>query len=257
MAEKEVVVLERQASDNAWGAWTPDIVVGIDFGMTYTGMSRTAVELFLFWFRRDKILICPSFIGVAYSCAPEWLPPKTIQRWPGKLPGELSNKVPTCIEYDQQSGLIKNWGFKCDQEDANADIKEFFKLHLAPHYHDDLPGSPSRQDAQRWFQDYIQCIYLHVISHFNATIPHFSSSKVEFLFSVPTTWRDVRMVEETRRLLQRAINSKTPNHHVSVGLTEAEAAAVYAGNEHYQVFGTKFIFICNMSLTRSNCDLAG
>lgn len=43
------------------------------------------------------------------------------------------------------------------------------------------------------------------------------------------------MVEETRRILHHAINSKTPNHRISVGLTEAEAAAVYAGNEHYQV----------------------
>ncbi|KAJ5189910.1 hypothetical protein N7472_008924 [Penicillium cf. griseofulvum] len=217
MAEKEIVMLKAQASDDSWGAWTPDIVVGIDFGMTYT--------------------------GVAYSCAPDWLPPKTIQRWPGKLPGELSNKVPTCIEYDNGSGLIKNWGFKCDQEDGNTDIKEFFKLHLAPHYHDDLPGSPSRQDAQRWFQDYIRCIYQHVISHFNTTIPHFNLRQVEFLFSVPTTWKDVRMVEETRRLLQHAINSETPNHRVSVGLTEAEAAAVYAGNEHYQLDDT--ILICD------------
>ncbi|OQE33069.1 hypothetical protein PENFLA_c001G07118 [Penicillium flavigenum] len=217
MAEKEVVVLNVQTSENGWGGWTPDIVVGVDFGMTYT--------------------------GVAFSCAPEWLPPKTIQRWPGKLPGELSNKVPTCIEYDIQSGSVKNWGFKCDQEDGNVDIKEFFKLHLAPQYYDDFPGSPSRQDAQRWFQDYIQCIYRHVISHFSATIPQFSSRKVEFLFSVPTTWKDVRMVEETRRLLERAINANTPNHRVSVGLTEAEAAAVYAGNEHYQLDDT--ILVCD------------
>jgi hypothetical protein len=43
------------------------------------------------------------------------------------------------------------------------------------------------------------------------------------------------MVEETRRLLEKAISAKTPMHRVSIGLTEAEAAAVYAGNEHYQV----------------------
>jgi hypothetical protein len=208
-------------------------------------------------FPHDDILIYISITGVAFSCAPEWLPPKTIQRWPGKLPGELSNKVPTCIEYDIQSGSVKNWGFKCDQEDGNVDIKEFFKLHLAPQYYDDFPGSPSRQDAQRWFQDYIQCIYRHVISHFNTTIPQFSSRKVEFLFSVPTTWKDVRMVEETRRLLERAINANTPNHRVSVGLTEAEAAAVYAGNEHYQVRIKCILFARLLWLTGRNRDLAG
>lgn len=183
------------------------------------------------------------YLGVAYSCAPEWLPPKTIQRWPGKLPGELANKVPTCIEYDPHYKSVIDWGFKCDPEDKGANVKEFFKLHLAPQYHDEYPGAPSRQEAQRWFQDYVQCIYQHVVSHFNSTIPHFASRRVEFLFSVPTTWKDVRMVEETRRLLELAIDAKTSNHRASIGLTEAEAAAVYAGNEHYHVDDT--ILVCD------------
>jgi hypothetical protein len=51
------------------------------------------------------------------------------------------------------------------------------------------------------------------------------------------------MVEETRRLLESAINSKTSNHRASIGLTEAEAAAVYAGNEHYNVDDT--ILVCD------------
>jgi hypothetical protein len=33
MNEKEVVTLTAES----WDEWTPDIVVGIDFGMTYTG----------------------------------------------------------------------------------------------------------------------------------------------------------------------------------------------------------------------------
>ncbi|RMJ28221.1 hypothetical protein PHISP_00924 [Aspergillus sp. HF37] len=71
------------------------------------------------------------------------------------------------------------------------------------------------------------------VAHFNASIPQFARRKVEFLFSVPATWKDVRMVEETRRLLEDAVNASSPNHRVFIGLTEAEAAAVYAGNEHY------------------------
>jgi hypothetical protein len=48
------------------------------------------------------------------------------------------------------------------------------------------------------------------------------------------------MVEETRYLLQRAINMGSPgmspeNNRAVTGLTEAEAAAVYACKEHYQV----------------------
>ncbi|KAB8077963.1 hypothetical protein BDV29DRAFT_167418 [Aspergillus leporis] len=210
MSDKEVV-------EDSLECWSPDIVVGIDFGMTFT--------------------------GVAYSCAPDWLPPKTIQRWPGKLPGELANKVPTSIEYCSGPGNIQSWGFKCDPEVKGSDIKEFFKLHLAPQYRDEYRGGPTRQEAQRWFQDYILCVYQHVVSHFNNTIPHFGTRQVEFLFSVPTTWKDVRMVEETRGLLERVINTKTPRHRASIGLTEAEAAAVYAGNEHYLADDT--ILVCD------------
>ncbi|KAE8141241.1 hypothetical protein BDV38DRAFT_237622 [Aspergillus pseudotamarii] len=210
MGDKEVV-------EGFPECWTPDIVVGIDFGMTYT--------------------------GVAYSCGPEWLPPKTIQRWPGRLPGELANKVPTSIEYSTESGKVQNWGFKCDPEVKGSDIKEFFKLHLAPQHQDETRGGPTRQEAQRWFQDYILSIYQHVVSHFNITVPQFGSRQVEFLFSVPTTWKDVRMVEETRAILERVINTKTPRHRAVIGLTEAEAAAVYAGNEHYMVDDT--ILVCD------------
>jgi hypothetical protein len=170
---------------------------------------------------------------VAYSCAPAWLPPKTIQRWPGKLPGELANKVPTCIEYEADSTTVKNWGFLCDPEDDTSVIREFFKLHLAPQYHD--PSGPSRTEAQRWFRDYVQCIYKHVANFLASTIPDFPYRKVEFLFSVPTTWKDVRMIEETRTLIEQAIVMRTSNHRASIGLTEAEAAAVYACKQHYQV----------------------
>ncbi|KAJ5655126.1 hypothetical protein N7490_002129 [Penicillium lividum] len=218
MSDKEVIIVEPQRLNDFSDVWTPDIVVGIDFGMTFT--------------------------GVAYSSAPEWLRPKTIQRWPGKLPGELANKVPTCIEYDEQ-GLVKNWGFQCDQEEKSSNIKEYFKLHLAPQYHDDYPGSPTREQAQKWFQDYIQCVYQHVVSHFKNCIPNFVMRHVEFLFSVPTTWKDVRMVEETRSLLENAISTITPMHRVSIGLTEAEAAAVYAGNEYYQARTDETILVCD------------
>ncbi|KAJ5726652.1 uncharacterized protein N7483_008009 [Penicillium malachiteum] len=214
MDEKEVVVLRSQDLDNEF---RPDIVVGIDFGMTFT--------------------------GVAYSSGPEWHPPKTIQRWPGKGPGELANKVPTCIEYEKGSNSVRNWGFACNYDDESTEIREYFKLHLAADYRGHYPGEPSRQEAQKWFSDYIHCIYQHVIFEFQKSVPQFESRQVEFIFSVPTTWKDVRMVEETRTLLKRAISAKQKNHHVSIGLTEAEAAAAYSAREHFTKGDT--ILVCD------------
>ncbi|KAJ5084562.1 hypothetical protein NUU61_009141 [Penicillium alfredii] len=216
MDEKEVVVKTVPVVDDDSG-WHPDIVAGIDFGMTYT--------------------------GVAYSCGPEWLPPKTIQRWPGKLPGELTNKVQTCIEYAPGASSPKGWGYSCNQDNPDADIKEFFKLHLAPLYRDNHLQGPSRLEAQKWFQDYIGSIYKHVVTHLNNTVPLFESRKVEFLFSVPTTWKDVRMIEETKAVIEGAVNANCPNHKAFIGLTEAEAAAVYACKQHYQK--NDIILICD------------
>ncbi|KAF4215748.1 hypothetical protein CNMCM6805_003332 [Aspergillus fumigatiaffinis] len=216
MDEKELVAIHKPWDDD----WRPDIVVGVDFGMTCT--------------------------GVAYSIGPEWLPPRTIQRWPGKLISELANKVPTAIEYESPSHSVKSWGFLCNTEDPASDIKEYFKLHLAPGSHPD--GKITRVEAQRWLQDYIRCICQHATAHFRDTLPSFAACKVEWVFSVPTTWKDVRMVEETRYLLQRAINMGSPgmspeNNRAVIGLTEAEAAAVYACKEHYQM--DDIVLVCD------------
>ncbi|KAL4997404.1 hypothetical protein BDV10DRAFT_195126 [Aspergillus recurvatus] len=202
----------------------PDIIVGIDFGMTCT--------------------------GVAYSIGPEWGPPRTIQRWPGKLIGELANKVPTSLLYGPDRISVHEWGFGCDERsaDESADIKEFFKLHLASQPEQngsERAGQLTQQEARRWFQDYITCIYGHVVAHFSTSIPGFERMRVEFIFSVPTTWKDVRMVEEIRALINSAIESGRSNgrHWAVIGLTEAEAAAVYACSEYYQT--SDIVLVCD------------
>ncbi|KAK2883393.1 hypothetical protein FQN49_000033 [Arthroderma sp. PD_2] len=177
--------------------WIPDIVVGVDFGMTCT----------------------------------EWPSPKTIQHWPGKLFSELANKVPTQIAYYQANGTdFQSWGFQCELGDNGVDVKEYFKLHLYPHHRDAQPDAPSRQEALMWFRDYTRCIYEHVVSYFASTFPNFDSQRVEFIYSVPTTWKDPRMSAE----IVQYIHVDSPNHKVVIGLTEAEAAAVYACKQNYQ-----------------------
>lgn len=142
---------------------------------------------------------------------------------------ELANKVPTQLEYHRDQMNVKRWGFECEHRD-DADIKEYFKLNLSPHPSDPDPRSPNRQDALRWFQDYVRRIYLHVVSHFSQTVPHFSSLCVEFIFSVPTTWKDPRMIAEIESLLR----FDSPAHRAVIGLTEAEAAAVYACRQNFR-----------------------
>ncbi|OQV00389.1 hypothetical protein CLAIMM_05890 [Cladophialophora immunda] len=188
---------------------TPDVIVGIDFGMTST--------------------------GVAYSAGPEWTRPETIQNWPGNLRGGIADKVDSKIAYDS-NGEIVSWGFMVDtcRVGDNFRVEELFKLYLDPDFRDPYEGAPSVREAQRWFTDYLSCLYQAVERHLRDTIPRYESKSVEFRFSVPTTWKNPAMIAETKQLIHNAgFGRRNPRETVEVSLTEAEAAAVYASKQQY------------------------
>ncbi|KAJ5918391.1 hypothetical protein N7454_010766 [Penicillium verhagenii] len=186
--------------------WIPDFVVAVDFGMTCT--------------------------GVAYSYAPDWPSPKALQHWPGIGKTNLANKVPSQLIYHPDSSVVRSWGFQCvpERDAPEVDIKQDFKLNLDPQFNDTRPDAPTCHDAMRWFQDYILCIYRYAVTHLARGFPRFMSRRVEFIFSVPTTWKDPRMVAR----LRESVILDSPMHKATIGLTEAEAAAVYASGHHYQ-----------------------
>ncbi|KAK5083734.1 hypothetical protein LTR05_006239 [Lithohypha guttulata] len=186
----------------------PEIVVGIDFGMTCT--------------------------GVAYSMAPDWSRPTTIQHWPGRLGHENRNKVATTIAYDSRTSKPASWGFLVDEDDPNLDIQQYFKLYLDPAHDDEFRNAPNLDDARRWYVDYLRCIHHAVCQHFDASYPRWRGKPIEFLFSVPTTWRNPGMIGELESLIRHAGFGERPEQKVVISLTEAEAAAVYASKQHYQ-----------------------
>ncbi|MCJ1381372.1 hypothetical protein MMC17_004482 [Xylographa soralifera] len=187
----------------------PHIVVGIDFGMTCT--------------------------GVAYSYGPEWPSPITLQHWPGKLINELANKVPTLVSYTPGTAHVKCWGFLSEAEVDFADHRELFKLDLDPSFNAENPERAIVEDARQWFQDYMRCIHDHLAETFSNNFPKWRSQSVEFIFSVPTTWRSPSLIIEIKTLLAGAGFGKDgTNHSLDISLTEAEAAAVYASKQQYQ-----------------------
>ena len=170
--------------------------------------------------------------------APSWPEPKTVQHWPGKLFNELANKVPSLLQYKENSKDVKAWGFLCDPEAEDTDILTCFKLHLDPDHFDERPDAPKVFEARRWFQDYLRCIYLHIEDLFSRSFPRWREQRTEFVFSVPTTWKSPNMIFEIENLIKEAgFGSDTLFHRSRVGLTEAEAAAVYASKQNLQVSG--------------------
>ena len=174
---------------------------------------------------------------------PEWAEPKAIQHWPGKTISELANKVPSRLQYKRNSTIVDTWGFLCDTEgDQMAEILTCFKLHLDPSYPDPRPGAPTADDARRWFQDYLHCIHEHIAETFTASFPHWRKQPTEFIFSVPTTWKNPSMIAEIQKLISAAGYGRDgPDHRASVGLTEAESAAVYASKQRLKVRRTLWI----------------
>jgi len=182
-----------------------DLVVGIDFGMTCT--------------------------GVAYTYGPEWSDPKTIQRWPGKLGHEVRNKVDTSISYDLRSGQPTTWGFLCNPDDERYEYNSLFKLYLDPYHKDHGPNPPSTEDARQWYRDYLVFLYSNLMRHFADIIPKFASKSVDFVFSVPVTWRNnPGMVAELEAIIRSAGFGSRGMDSAGIYLTEAEAAAIFASH---------------------------
>jgi hypothetical protein len=128
-----------------------------------------------------------------------------------------------------------SWGFLCDQESDDIRIEDAFKLYLDPNFRDPFPGHPTTEEAKRYFKDYMGFVYAHVDKFFRRSHPRWDSEKVEFLFSIPTTWKNPNQSAEIERLIKEAgFGGNASHQRVKIAQTEAEAAAVYAAKGRYK-----------------------
>ena len=151
---------------------------------------------------------------------------------------DLANKVPTRLQYEEDTQEVKAWGFLCDQESEDTDVMEYFKLHLDPEYEDPRADAnvPTLEEARRYFQDYLRCLHDYIEDYFSNAFPRWNTQRIEFVFSVPTTWKSASIIAETERLIKGAgYGGDGVHHRVGIGLTEAEAAAVYASQQQFEV----------------------
>ncbi|KAI4236452.1 MAG: hypothetical protein L6R40_006163 [Gallowayella cf. fulva] len=199
----------------------PDLIVGIDFGMTATGVSYANLS-----------------IG---SDSVRW-----IQKWPGRSQAN-ENKVPTILVYPNHTHTPSSWGFlsetAAEQNMGDKDYKDWFKTFLDPSrlrqkQAEDPSGSPrSMQEVEHMYEDYHRLLYKHIEFKLSAELSGtpWHNAFVEFIFSVPTTWPP-QVVEKYREIVQRAGFAQCRNHTLSIGLTEAEAAAVHTSLEASGIF---------------------
>ncbi|KAF2473532.1 uncharacterized protein BDR25DRAFT_386320 [Lindgomyces ingoldianus] len=214
----------------------PDLVVSIDFGMTCTGVA-----------------FCNVATGSLGSV-------RHIQRWPGRMQAN-ENKVPTILVYTQGSSAPSSWGFlaetaqeKCDDR---SQIRELFKTMLDEGILEEMRKAsnqpaqvPRIHEIEQWYYDYFQFLYRCVETRLKGELAsRWEDAKIEFIFSVPTTWRPNPTVERFRNIISRAGFGQAPNHTAVIGLTEAEAAAVHTARSTPAIFKENDILLV--------CDVGG
>jgi hypothetical protein len=167
-------------------------------------------------------------------------PIQVISDWPGS--GDHGEKkVPTTLVYNA-NGTLSSWGFMCADDDIDSapgkTRREFFKIFieqdmLASAQQQGLTSAPrTTLEAQQFVTDYLRQIYAHVKESIETQIGrrHFggwTDLAVEFLFSVPTTWTSLDVINTYKTVIKNAgFGVEGPRHSAQVDLTEAEAAAV-------------------------------
>lgn len=164
-------------------------------------------------------------------------PLQIIYNWPG-CSTRNEQKVHTCLVYGKDEKL-SSWGFLCEDDDEpDLQRKEFFKIfldkmNLLEAQVKGLQGAPaSVEQAQKLVADYLREVYTHVkstIEHQTGVGPYtgWSDLAVEFIFSVPTTWRNLEVINTFKAAVRQAgFGTESPKHTSTVELTESEAAAV-------------------------------
>ncbi|KAK8036255.1 Hsp70 family chaperone [Apiospora rasikravindrae] len=189
---------------------SPDIIVSIDLGTTYTGVAWTTP-------RR---------------------PIDVIHNWPGTGDGS-EKKVPTILLYPNGQTTPSSWGHSClYNESSDLTRREFFKIFLD---HETLESTKHQGftavlettvEARRIVTDFLRYIYAHTKETIEREMARLHRGgwrdlAVEFLFSVPTTWTNQGIINDFKQAIRDAgYGTEGPRHSAAVDLTEAEAAAV-------------------------------
>ncbi|KAI1056580.1 hypothetical protein LB507_002025, partial [Fusarium sp. FIESC RH6] len=177
-----------------------------------------------------------TILGVAWMR--HGIPIQIVNDWPGS-DDRGDRKVPTTTVYNAD-GSISSWGFMCadDDHDPSKTRRDFFKIFLDPDtleaaQQQGLTNVPrSTEEARQFVTDYLKQVYAHVKDSIEIRmgIKHvggWGTMSVLFLFSAPTTWTSMAIVNAFKGAIHDAgFGTEGSKHSALVDLTESEAAAV-------------------------------
>ncbi|TGZ81676.1 hypothetical protein EX30DRAFT_395464 [Ascodesmis nigricans] len=214
------------------------IIVGIDLGMTFTGVAYAL-------YRRGY----PP--PGSYESLIDVPLPDNIKYWPGRE-DEVKYKAVTAVSIPSESSQRSKsptWGFLCETKQGIGSVRHRnFKLLLDEGFHADvvsdaerrgLKPPPSYNAVKNAYRIYLRGLYSHILQYLSAEFEkdedrygvklkiNFAQHRVIYSFSVATTWGPTSSTISTfKQLIDEAGFGSITNHSYRIGLTEAEAAAV-------------------------------
>ncbi|KAF9762171.1 hypothetical protein IL306_003548 [Fusarium sp. DS 682] len=185
------------------------IIVGIDFGTTYSGVA---------WAESRN----PS----RRTCITQW-PVSSANK-----EGEYSDKVPTKLRYN---GDKIEWGFSIPMNAPQQEVVEWFKLDLDPPLRADgrlasTYGIRGGRNVDRLVTDFISQLSEHLLYTLREKLGNglVSNTPLEFHVTVPAIWSDLAK-DKTKKACEK-VGISAFKHHVHL-VSEPEAAAIYALND--------------------------
>ncbi|KAI8985115.1 hypothetical protein BDB01DRAFT_788960 [Pilobolus umbonatus] len=182
------------------------IVLGIDFGTTYSGVSYA--------FRNDNEL-------------------NSITKWPNQLEYGYP-KAPTSCLYDNTNRTLRYWGKTVNKEKQkpqtgnNYTVLNLFKLYLDEELLPKLTPLPLNLTITQVIADYLRHFYDFVkVSLKKKGFPNGFEKQVRFCLTVPAMWsnRSKNIMREAAILAH--LIEKDDHHDRLMLISEPEAAALY------------------------------
>lgn len=197
--------------------------------MSGIGQSTTSFELIT------------NTVGVAYAHfdqrTSDWSQLRQIKRWPGR--NSALEKVPTELVYtSNQTPSVRYWGAECKNKSTPEELvrsKRLFKNALSTKETGLASHGHTPENARRYFRDFIIHLHRHVERSLAEQVAHYKSLRIEYIFSVPTTWnRDADTLNEVRQIIRDVVGT-TQTRRAVIGMTEAAASAVETGQDRFKV----------------------
>jgi hypothetical protein len=131
---------------------------------------------------------------------------------------------------------MDSWGFSCPSVGTappEMAVKDSFKFYLERSVlresFNKSAASGTVRDVELWYTHFLGALYRHILAQLEKywSVDR-NSTKIEYVFSLPTSWKDkIKLIERFKKIIRQAGFGVGDNCSVTVVLTESEATAIY------------------------------